>query len=173
MSPAANAPTIGASPTFAAAHDKNRQNEIARVSKTPLVSSRPAPRSSRGTRKSPITTEPIRNATDFSAITPTSSIDSTPPVPAALIAPATTASTRSASTSSITAAPRIMRASRVASFPKSLKTRAVMPRLVRYEVRRQGPPQKKGRDYTKNSNQQRRPADFEHLFKVRLETDFK
>src|SRR3989442_1498081 len=32
-------------------------------------------------------------------------------------------------TSSITAAPRIMRASRVASFPRSLKTRAVMPTL--------------------------------------------
>jgi hypothetical protein len=36
--------------------------------------------------------DPIRNANDLRAISPTSNIDSAPPVPAALIAPATTAS---------------------------------------------------------------------------------
>jgi hypothetical protein len=48
ISPAANAPTIGASSTFAAAHARNKQNEIASVSNTPRVSSFPAPRSTRG-----------------------------------------------------------------------------------------------------------------------------
>ena len=134
MSPAANAPTIGARPTTAAAHDSNKQNEIASVSKTPLVSRRPAPRSMRGIMNWPITIEPIKNASDLSAITPTSNIESVPPFPAALIVPATTARTNNPSTSSITAAPRMMRASRVPSLLRSLKTRAVIPTLVAQRV---------------------------------------
>jgi hypothetical protein len=57
-------------------------------------------------------------------------IDSASPVAAPWMIPDTTARTSSPSTSSITAAPRMMRAKPERSAPASFRTRAVMPTLV-------------------------------------------
>ena len=56
------------------------------------------------------------------------------PWSAALITPVTTASTIKPSTSSITAAPRMMRPSTLPVRPRSPSTRAVIPTLVAVSV---------------------------------------
>ena len=56
------------------------------------------------------------------------------PPSAAPIRPATTASTMSPSTSSITAAPRMIRPSVLDVRPRSASTRAVIPTLVAHSV---------------------------------------
>ena len=55
-------------------------------------------------------------------------------VPVDAMMPPTTASTINPMTSSMTAAPRMMRASAVCRRPRSLNTRAVIPTLVAHRV---------------------------------------
>ena len=82
----------------------------------------------------PRTTAAARNPTALARIPTTASGSNRRPWPAAPMIPDTTASTISPSTSSITAAPRMMRPSMLVVFWRSASTRAVMPTLVAHSV---------------------------------------
>ena len=100
----------------------------------PLICSLLASRKSRGDIQPPITRAPTRNNVALPTIHTTSRVASWPPVLAAVMTPETTARITRPRTSSMTAAPRMILASRVVTLPRSVSTRAVMPTLVAQSV---------------------------------------
>ena len=96
----------------------------------PCACSRLARRKILGASQAPTRTPPIRNPAAFSSISPTAAVDMDPPPLAASTIPWATASITSPSTSSMTAAPRMMRASGESIRFRSWNTRAVIPTLV-------------------------------------------
>src|SRR2546426_1654290 len=130
MSPAANAPMMSAVPARSARTQSSSRNAKADTTSTPRTRMRSTRPKSRGASFSPIQRAANRNATA------TPRMRSAPcrlnAVPAA--SPETTPRIRSPMTSSITAAPRMRRASRLCSTWRSLSTRAVIPTEVAVSV---------------------------------------
>src|SRR5438876_611486 len=130
MSPAANAPMMSAVPARSARTQSSSRNAKADTTSTPRTRMRSTRPKSRGASFSPIQRAANRNATA------TPRMRSAPcrlnAVPAA--SPETTPRITSPMTSSITAAPRIRRASRLCSTWRSLSTRAVIPTEVAVSV---------------------------------------
>src|SRR6266576_762914 len=130
MSPAANAPMMSAVPARSARTQSSSRNAKADTTSTPRTRIRSTRPKSRGASFSPIQRATKRNATA------TPRMRSAPcrlnAVPAA--SPETTPRITSPMTSSITAAPRMRRASRLCSTWRSLSTRAVIPTEVAVSV---------------------------------------
>src|SRR5882724_1345931 len=130
MSPAANAPIMSAVPARSASTQSSSRNAKADTTSIPRTRIRSTTPNSRGASLSPIHRAADRNATA------TPRMRSAPcrlnAVPAA--SPETTPRITSPMTSSITAAPRIRRASRLCSTWRSLSTRAVIPTEVAVSV---------------------------------------
>ena len=132
MSPAANAPTIGASSIALASQESRKQKDSPAASKTPLVRSRDA-REKQLRREGGPERQRARQEQDRLRQRPQGSVPTVNALPrsAATISPVTAERMTSPMTSSITAAPKITRASLLWERPRSLKTRAVMPTLRR------------------------------------------
>ncbi len=96
--------------------------------------SRVARRNARFEIHCPTTTATARNSTALPITHSTETGSKATPRSAASMMPATTASTIRPITSSITAAPRMIRPSLLAARPRSVSTRAVMPTLVAVSV---------------------------------------
>src|SRR5712692_4901480 len=130
MSPAANAPMMRAVPARSARTQSSSRNANADTTSTPRTRIRSTRPNSRGASLSPIHRAMKRKATA------TPRMRSAPcrlnAVPAA--SPETTPRITSPMTSSITAAPRIKRASRLCSTWRSLSTRPVIPTDVAVRV---------------------------------------
>src|SRR5882672_2768446 len=130
MSPAANAPIMSAVPARSARTQSNSRNAKADTTSMPRTRIRSTTPNSRGASLSPIHRATNRNATA------TPRMRSAPcklnAVPAA--SPETTPRITRPMTSSITAAPRIRRASRLCSTWRSLSTRPVIPTEVAVRV---------------------------------------
>src|SRR5881397_2877335 len=130
MSPAANAPMMRAVPARSARTQSNSRNANADTTSTPRTRIRSTRPNSRGASFSPIHRATKRKTTA------TPRMRSAPcrlnAVPAA--SAETTPKMTSPMTSSITAAPRITRASRLCSTWRSLSTRAVIPTEVAVRV---------------------------------------
>src|SRR5581483_8206750 len=118
----------------AASAARTKQNTTAVVSNTPRPRSREAKRNSRGDTATPSASAPPKNASAVTRTFATPPTSSVVPRSAASMAPPTIARITSPSTSSITAAPRMTRASAERDLPRSLNTRAVMPTLVAVRV---------------------------------------
>jgi hypothetical protein len=110
-SPAANAPTIGARSTAWASQESRKQKDRLTASKTPPLRSREAKEKSFGERAAPSANAPTRNTIAFARGHSRVPTVNAPPRSTATIHPVTAARMTSPKTSSITAAPKITRAS--------------------------------------------------------------
>ena len=115
--------------------------------------------------------------------------ESVPPRSAAATRPVTTARMISPWTSSMIAAPRMIRASLVCDRPRSFRTRAVIPTLVAVSVAPRkiwayapasgisqcanSPAEHERPNHAQRRDQQRRQSDLQHLADRRFEADLK
>src|SRR6266850_640320 len=130
MSPAANAPMMSAVPARSARTQSSSRNAKADTTRMPRTRIRSTTPNSRGASFSPIHRATNRNATATPRMrTAPCRLNA---VPAA--SPETTPRITSPMTSSITAAPRIRRASKLCSTWRSLSTRPVIPTEVAVRV---------------------------------------